>query len=96
LFLEERQATLKKKSSREEVLPQTEVKIDQRKKDRIATIIAFMEGLLSIRRAGSILFGVTTSAYYDPQWLLWYIVAIGFISVIAGVGMWARSEWSIR
>lgn len=86
---------VKKKIPRKKALPQAEVRIDQRKKDRVAAIIGIMVGLLSIRQAGSILFGVTTPAYYALPWLLWYMVAMGFISVIAGVGMWRQREWSI-
>lgn len=86
---------VKKKSPRKKVLPQAETRIDQRKKDRVAAIMGVMVGLLSIRQAGSILLGVTTPAYYALPWLLWYTVAMGFISVIAGVGMWRQREWSI-
>jgi hypothetical protein len=86
---------VKKKSPGKKVVPQTEVRIDQRKKDRVAAIISIMIGLLSIRLAGSILLGVTTTADYVPPWFLWYMVAMGFISVIAGVGMWRQREWSI-
>ena len=86
---------MKKKSPRKKVPPQPEVKIDQRKKDRVAAIIAIMVGLLSVRQAGSVLLGVTTPAYYALPWLLWYTVAMGFISVIDGIGMWKQREWSI-
>ena len=52
-------------------------------------------GLVSVREGGSVLLGLTTPAYAVLPWLVWYNVAMGIVSVVAGVGMWQQREWSI-
>jgi hypothetical protein len=86
---------VKKKSSRKKNPPRATGKIDQKKKDRVAAILAVMFGLLAIRQGGGILLGVTTAGDDVLTWLLWYKVVLGLVSVIAGIGMWMEREWSI-
>ncbi len=75
--------------------PPAKATITQQKRDRVASILAVALGLLSIREGGSVLLGVTIPAYHVIPWLVWYNVAMGAVSVVAGVGMWMRSAWSI-
>jgi hypothetical protein len=61
---------------------------------RLAAIPAFIIGLLSIKEGGSVLLGLATKAYPVLPWLLWYNVAMGFVSVAAGAGLWMQRRWS--
>jgi hypothetical protein len=85
----------KKKSARRKEPPPTKVAITQQKKDRVASILAIVIGLLSVREGGSVLLGLTIPAYSVLPWLVWYNVVMGAVSVVAGVGMWNRGAWSI-
>jgi hypothetical protein len=85
-----------KKNSRKKAPEQLAVlRIDQKKKDRVAAILAIVLGLISVREGGSVLLGLTTPAYYVLPWLVLYNVAMGVVSVVAGAGMWQQREWSI-
>jgi hypothetical protein len=75
--------------------PPTKATITQLKRDQVASILAVVPGLLSIREGGSVLLGMTIPAYHVIPWLVWYNVALGVVSVVAGVGMWMRRAWSI-
>jgi hypothetical protein len=86
---------MKKKKQRAQIVEQNTLKIDQQKKDRVAAILAVVLGLVSIREGGSVLLHVTTPSYPILPWLVWYNVVMGFVSVIAGAGMWKRKEWGI-
>jgi uncharacterized membrane-anchored protein len=65
-------------------------------KYRIAAILAFILGLLSIKEGGSVLLGLSTKDYTVLPWLVWYNVVLGFASVIAGIGLWLRRAWGVR
>jgi sensor histidine kinase YesM len=84
----------KKKASLKKVLPPAETAITQQKKDRVASVLAIVIGLLSIREGGAVLLGVTVPDFPVLTWLVWYNVALGFVSVAAGIGMWTRLYWS--
>jgi hypothetical protein len=60
---------------------------------RLTSIPAFIIGLLSIREGGGVLLGLSTKAYPVLPWLVWYNVVVGFVSVIAGVGLWTQRRW---
>ena len=60
---------------------------------RLTAIPAFIIGLLSIKEGGSVLLGLSTKAYPVLPWLVWYNVVMGFVSVIAGVGLWTQRIW---
>lgn len=83
----------KKKYSLKRTTPPAKAIITQQKKDRVASILAIMIGLLSIREGGSVLLGVTVPDYPVLTWLVWYNVALGFVSVAAGVGIWTGRHW---
>ncbi|MGC1455309.1 MAG: hypothetical protein WA946_09015 [Nitrospirota bacterium] len=85
----------KKKTKNKTNLPPAKATITQQKRDRVASILAVALGLLSIREGGSVLLGVTIPVYHVIPWLVWYNAAMGAVSVVAGVGMWMRSAWSI-
>jgi hypothetical protein len=65
----------------------------EQNKYRIAAIPAFILGLLSIKEGGSVLLGLSTKAYTVLPWLVWYNVVLGFVSVIAGIGLWMKQTW---
>jgi hypothetical protein len=60
---------------------------------RLTAIPAFIIGLLSIKEGGSVLLGLSTKAYPVLPWLVWYNVVMGFVSVIAGAGLWMQRRW---
>ncbi len=64
-------------------------------KHRLAAIPAFLLGLLSIVEGGSVLLGLSTKAYIILPWLVWYNVILGFVSVIAGTGLWMMRAWGL-
>ena len=84
----------KKKASIKKAPPPAETTITQKKRDRVASILAILIGLLSIREGGGVLLGVTVPDFPVLNWLVWYNVALGFVSVAAGTGMWIRRYWS--
>jgi hypothetical protein len=68
----------------------------QRNRQRLAAIPALVIGLLSIKEGGGVLLGLSTPAYHVLQWLVLYNVALGFVSVIAGIGLWMQRTWSSK
>ncbi len=85
----------KKKMIRKNAPLQTDGKITQKKRDRIASILAITLGLLSIREGGAVLLGVTIPDYHVLPWLVWYNVIMGVVSVIVGAGMWEQKDRSV-
>jgi uncharacterized membrane-anchored protein len=67
----------------------------QQNRHRCAAVLAFILGLLSIKEGGSVLLGLSTKAYTILPWLVWYNVVLGFVSVIAGIGMWMQRRWGV-
>jgi hypothetical protein len=86
----------KKKASSKKSPPPANTAITQRKRDQVASILAVVLGLLSVREGGSVLVGLTKPAYHVIPWLVWYNVAMGVVSAVAGIGMWMRRAWSIN
>ena len=68
----------------------------QQKRQQLAAILAIVLGLLSIKEGGSVLLGFSTKAYIILPWLVWYNVVAGFLSVLAGWGMWLERTWAVR
>ena len=68
----------------------------EQSKYRIAAILAFILGLLSIKEGGSVLLGLSTKAYTVLPWLVWYNVVLGFASVITGIGLWMKRAWGVK
>jgi FtsH-binding integral membrane protein len=66
-----------------------------RKKHRLAAILAIVIGLLSIKAGASVLLGTSAPTYPVLQWLVIYNVALGFVSLIAGIGLWMQHKWGI-
>ncbi len=65
-----------------------------RNRHRLAAALAIIIGLLSIKEGGSVLLGLSTKPYHVLPWLVMYNVALGFVSVVAGIGVWTRRAWS--
>lgn len=85
----------KKKALSKKAPPPAETAITQKKRDRVASILAILIGLLSIREGGAVLLGVTVPDFPVLTWLVWYNVVLGFVSVAAGIGMWIKRYWSL-
>ncbi len=64
-------------------------------KYRLAAIVAFILGLLTIKEGGSVLLGLTAKPYTILPWLVWYNVVFGFVSVAAGAGLWIKRNWGL-
>lgn len=61
---------------------------------RLASAVALIAGLLSIKEGGSVLLGLTTKTYHVLPWLVMYNVTLGFVSLAAGIGLWTQRTWS--
>jgi hypothetical protein len=59
-----------------------------RNKHRIAAVLALVIGLLTIVEGSIVLLGIETKPYPIIPWLLRYNVAMGFVSLAAGLGLW--------
>jgi hypothetical protein len=59
-----------------------------RNKHRIAAMLALTIGLLTIVEGGSVLLGIESKSYHILPWLLHYNILMGFVSLIAGMGLW--------
>ena len=61
---------------------------------RLAALLALVIGLLTIVEGGMVLLGIETKPYPVLPWLLHYNVAMGFVSVAAGHGLWRDRKWA--
>lgn len=68
----------------------------QQNKEQLASFLAVLPGLLSIKEGGSVLLGLSTKTYIVLPWLVWYNVLLGFIAVIIGIGIWKQRAWAAR
>jgi hypothetical protein len=57
---------------------------------RLAAALALIIGLLSIIEGGSVLLGLSTKPYHVLPWLVVYNVALGFVSIVAAIGIGTR------
>jgi hypothetical protein len=71
-------------------------KMMNRKKRRLAALLAIIPGLLSIKEGGSLLLGLVTKDYIILPWLVWYNVVLGFVSVIVGIRLWRECDGVIK
>ena len=65
-----------------------------RNRHRLAAALAIIIGLLSIKEGGSVLLGLEIKPYHVLPWLVMYNVALGFVSAVAGIGIWTQRAWS--
>ncbi len=63
-------------------------------KHRLAALLALVIGLVTIVEGGVILLGIETKPYPVLPWLLRYNVAMGFVSLAAGYGLWREEGWA--
>jgi len=68
----------------------------QQKRYRLAALLAIIPGVLSIKEGGSVLLGLSTPSYHVLPWLVTYNVVLGFVSVIAGAGIWMVRDVSLK
>ena len=61
---------------------------------RIAALLALVIGLLTIVEGSIVLLGIETKPYPVLPWLLRYNVAMGFVSLAAGHGLWREQKWA--
>jgi hypothetical protein len=59
-----------------------------RNKHSIAAMLALTIGLLTIVEGASVLLGIESKPYHILPWLLHYNILMGFVSLIAGIGLW--------
>lgn len=64
----------------------------------IVAIIAIAFGLLTLKSGGSVLFidgvGRQEAGNYVP-FVLWFNFIMGFVYLIAGVGLWLQKRWAV-
>jgi hypothetical protein len=65
-----------------------------RNKHRLAALLALVIGLLTIVEGSIVLLGIETKPYPVLPWLLRYNVAMGFVSLAAGHGLWRERGWA--
>ncbi len=63
-----------------------------RNKHRLAALLALVIGLLTVVEGGIVLLGLETKPYPVLPWLLRYNVAMGFVSLAAGQGLWREQR----
>jgi hypothetical protein len=63
-----------------------------RNKHRFAALLALVIGLLTIGEGGIVLLGLETKPYPVLPWLLRSNVAMGFVSLAAGHGLWREQN----
>lgn len=63
-------------------------------KHRLAALLALAIGLLTIVEGGAVLLGYEAKPYAVLPWLLRYNVAMGFVSLGAGHGLWRGQRWA--
>ncbi len=85
----------KKKTTRKNSPLQTDWKVTQQKRARLASILAIALGLLSVREGGAVLLGLAIPDYHVLPWLVWYNVIMGVVSIAAGAGMWKQQDRSV-
>jgi hypothetical protein len=68
--------------------------LTSRNKHRSAALLALVIGLLTIVEGGIVLLGLETKPYPVLPWLLRYNVAMGFVSLAAGHGLWREQGWA--
>jgi uncharacterized membrane protein (DUF2068 family) len=64
------------------------------RKHRLAALLALVIGLLTVVEGGMVLLGLETKPYPVLPWLLRYNVAMGFVSLAAGHGLWRQQRWA--
>lgn len=65
----------------------------QQIKHRLVAVPAIVPGLLTIKGGGSVLLGSSIPSYHVLPWLVVYNVVLGFVSLIAGTGIWMERTW---
>ncbi len=64
----------------------------------IITVVAVVFGLLTIKSGGTVLFVDGTlredAGLYVP-FVVWFNFLIGFIYLIAGIGLWMQNRWAV-
>ena len=63
-------------------------------KHHLAALLALVIGLLTIVEGGIVLLGLETKPYPVLPWLLRYNVAMGVVSLVAGLGLWRERNWA--
>jgi uncharacterized membrane protein (DUF2068 family) len=67
-----------------------------RNRHRLAALLALVIGLVTVVEGGIVLLGIETKPYPVLPWLLRYNVAMGFVSLVAGLGLWRMQGWAER
>jgi hypothetical protein len=67
--------------------------VTQQIRHHIIAVLAIVPGLLSIKEGGSVMLGISTPSYHVLLWLVVYNIVMGFVSLIAGTGIWIQRTW---
>ena len=63
---------------------------------KIASILAFVIGIMSIIAGSKVLLGFETKSYTVLNWLVTYNVIVGFISIIAAYLIWSTHMFATK
>ena len=63
---------------------------------KIASILAFFIGLMSIIAGSKVLFGLDTKNYTVLNWLVIYNVIFGFLSIITAYFIWSTHSFALK
>lgn len=65
---------------------------------RITAVIAILFGLLTLKSGGEVLFvdgsGREAAGNY-VSYILWFNFVMGFLYIVAGIGLWLQKPWSV-
>ncbi|WP_299526385.1 hypothetical protein [uncultured Lutibacter sp.] len=61
---------------------------------KIASILALLIGAMSVFAGSKVLLGIDTKEYNVLNWLVFYNVILGFISIVASYLIWKKNKLS--
>lgn len=61
---------------------------------KIAAILAFLIGIMSVIAGSKVLLGIDTKTYTILNWLVTYNVIFGFISIITAYLIWTKNQFT--
>jgi len=76
--------------SDETIIDQEDERMTQQNKELLASLLAILPGLLSIKEDGRVLIGISNKTFTILPWLVWYNIVLGFVAIIVGFGIWKR------
>jgi uncharacterized membrane protein (DUF2068 family) len=65
---------------------------------RVVAVLAVLFGLLTLKSGGAVLFvegSGREAAGNFVSYVLWFNFVMGFVYIIAGIGLWLQKPWSV-